>query len=52
MDKKEYQVPSMKVVKIAMTSIICNSITSISTGGDGDDDTGISYGGGGSGLAR
>ena len=50
MDKKEYQVPSMKVVKIAMTSIICNSITSISTGGDGD--TGIGYGGGGSGPAR
>ena len=52
MDKKEYQVPSMEVVKIAMTSIICNSITSISTGGDGDDDTGIGYGGGGSGPAR
>ena len=47
MKKKEYQVPSMKVVRIAMTSIICTSLTDV----DGDG-TGIGYGGGGSGPAR
>ena len=49
MNKKDYQVPSMKVVKIAMTSIICtsNEVTGVSTG-----DTGIGYGGGGNGPAR
>ena len=47
MDKKEYQVPSMEVVKIAMTSIICTSLDNIDGGG-----TGIGYGGGGNGPAR
>ena len=37
----------MEVVKIAMTSIICNSLTGVDGG-----DTGIKYGGGGNGPAR
>ena len=49
MNKKDYQKPAMRVVKIAMTSIICTSgnVTDVDGG-----DTGIGYGGGGSGPAH
>ena len=49
MNKKEYEKPATRVVKIAMTSIICTSgnVTNV----DGVD-TGIGYGGGGSGPAH
>ena len=49
MNKKEYEKPAMRVVKIAMTSIICTSgnVTDVDGG-----DTGIGYGGGGTGPAR
>lgn len=45
MNKKEYEKPAMRVVKIAMTSIICTSVTGLDSG-----DTGIGYGGGGDGT--
>ena len=51
MNKKEYEKPAVRVVKIAMTSIICTSgdtnVTNVDSG-----DTGIGFGGGGSGPAR
>jgi len=49
MNKKEYEKPAMRVVKIAMTSIICTSgnVTDVDGG-----DTGIGFGGGGSGPAH
>ena len=46
MDKKEYQVPSMKVVKIQTATILAGSEVNRVSGGD------FEYGGGGSGPAR
>mgnify|MGYP006873076569 CR=1 FL=1 len=43
--KKNYQIPSMKMVQIYSENIFCaGSVTNV----DGGDDTGIGYGGGGS----
>ena len=50
MNKKEYMKPAMRVVKIQAANIICTSpggVTGVSSG-----DTGIGYGGGGSGPAH
>ena len=46
MDKKEYQVPSMEVVKIQTATILAGSEVNSVSGGD------FGYGGGGSGPAR
>lgn len=43
MKKKVYEIPSMKVVEIAMTSMICESLVTSIDGGD----TGLGFGGGG-----
>ena len=45
--KKNYCKPTMNVVKIQHTQMLCDSITGVEGG-----DTGIGYGGGGSGPAR
>ena len=47
--KKNYQKPSMKVIKIQHQGIICTSgtVTNVESG-----DTGIGFGGGGSGPSR
>jgi len=47
MNKKDYQKPAMRVVRIQHQQIICTSVTSVSSG-----DTGLGFGGGGSGPAR
>ena len=49
MNKQAYQKPALRVVKIQQTSIICTSVT---VGSVDSGDTGIGYGGGGSGPAR
>ena len=49
MNKKEYEKPAVRVVKIAMTSIICTSGDTNVTNVDGGD-TGIGFGGGGDGT--
>ena len=45
--KKNYQKPSMKVIKIQHSGIICGSVRGVESG-----DTGIGFGGGGSGPSR
>ena len=49
MNKKDYQKPAMREVKIQVANIICTStgVADVETG-----DIGISYGGGGSGPAH
>ena len=45
--KKEYQKPAMRIERIEHAQMLCGSITEVESG-----DTGIGYGGGGSGPAR
>ena len=50
MNKKIYMKPTMNVVKIQHTQMLCTSITETNTNLDDDDQ--ITIGGGGSGSAR
>ena len=50
MNKKDYMKPAMRVVKIQAANIICTSPYGVT--GVSSDDTGIGYGGGGSGPAH
>lgn len=47
MNKKAYQKPTMRIVRIQHQQIICTSLYSINSG-----DTGLGFGGGGSGPAH
>ena len=45
--KKDYQKPAMCIVRIQHQSMVCSSVRSLSSG-----NTGITYGGAGTGSAR